>query len=235
MTAVPERAVSLGFAMGIGILVLTLLSGCSRLAASPALSPLPAVSPLPTAAVAESPVAATPTGEVVPPGAPILDLAFDLEKAVLGPQDMSDLFEVSYSVAQPYERAGMRGLQVLYPSKAIQHTTGFAEGFSTRLEIYAETSGVVEAFRAAVGGQRGVPFAMPSLGDASQASLVVTDSRGQEVAPESPEASNFAYSVVVRRGNVLAIIAVRAPRSIPAERLAQAAETVLSRLQASAS
>lgn len=233
MTTMPRWAVSKRYSIGMAILMLVVLSGCSRLAASPTLSPLPAASPLPTAGVTDSPLTSESPSGAVPPGGPVLDLAFDLEKAVLSPEDMRDLFEASYSVMQPYQRAGVRGLQVVYPTRAIEHTTGFAEGFSTQLEIYAETSDVVKGFNAAVAGQVGVPIEMSPLGDASRASLRVTDRRGQEVPAESPDAHNFAYSVIARQGNVLAIVQIRAARAVPAERLAQAMELVLTRLRAS--
>jgi len=198
----------------VGIVALTGCRQDTSLPVSPLQSPLAAVSPLATATTPATarPVVATP--EL------LLGAGFDPAQAVLTPDDMSDLFVTSYGITQPYGHDGMRGIQVTYPTKAIEHTTAFAEGFETRIEVYDEFADLVETYYATIEEQAGDLFEVDSVGDDSRAFRVVSDVPGTGVF----------YVVIARRANALAIITVKPPDSMQARTLERIANTVIERL-----
>jgi hypothetical protein len=207
-------------------ITVVLAAGCKtpEPSVSPLESPLEAVSPL-TAAVPAS----TTTGskviltepEDLPTPQALLDAGFDPAQAALSPEDMSDLFNASYGIIQPYERDGMRGIQVTYPTAAIDHTSAFAEGFSTQIEVYDRFVDAVRAFHTAVADQTGEPFQTVTQGDESYAFEAPSEIYGQ---------GKPVYVVIIRHANALAILAVKPSGPLQAEALERAASIIVSRL-----
>jgi len=200
---------------GLQILILAgivVLTGCRQdtsLSVSPLQSPLAATSLVATAI----PIVATPEA--------LLEASFDPAQAVLTPDDMSDLFVTSYGITQPYGRDGMRGIQVTYPTKAIEHTSAFAEGFETRIEVYDKFADLIEAYYATIEEQAGDLFEMDSVGDESRAFRVISEVPGTGVF----------YVVIARRANALVIITIKPPEGgIQAATLERVANTVVKRL-----
>jgi hypothetical protein len=219
------RKLAVGLVLTCALAAMLGLVGCISVPAQPELSPLQrpqnTAVPIPSATVMFSP---TPD--------PSLKL---LPGMALTPEDMSDLFQASFSITQPVQRPGMRGVQVMYPTKIIEHTSGFAGGFATAIQIYDTVDGAGNAFKEAAAAQRGQLVSTAPLGDESQISLVVTNKERQEVKPDAADADTFAYDVLVRKGRGLVFITIKAPQAVAAERLGKAANAVLSRLGTAAS
>ena len=194
------------------LVTVIVLAGCKRRATpssvSPLQSPLQAVSPVSTA---------VPTGVATP--SLLFGEDFDPAQAVLAADDMSDLFNTTYNIAQPYQRNGMRGVQVVYPTRVIEHTSGFVEGFATQIEIYDQFADAVEAYRAAVADRDGETLEMEMMGDESRAFKTLSDMQGI-----------YVWEVIVRKSNALAIITIKSPEPVQAAMLERIAGTVVGRL-----
>jgi len=254
-TEMPTKHLRKTDALGTLVGLLTLLFGltsCIELAPgmSPALSsPTVATSPLggptpdttlsplntPTTGRALSPLP-TPTPEKVASGpAPAIDADFDLAQAALTPNDMTDLFQASYSIQQEYRRPGMRGVQVLYPTDIVPHTTGFAAGFETRLEAYDQATSAHEAFSAATADDGGKVLEVPPVGEQSRVVVTASNARNEDVPLDDSGATRFTYKVIVREANVLMRITIKTPISLSTERLEQIMKSVVGRLSATGS
>lgn len=178
----------------------------------------------------------TSTSENVGPGpAPTLDADFDLAQAALTPNDVTDLFQTGYNIQQEYRRPGMRGVQVLYPTDIIPHTTGFAAGFETRLEAYDQVTSAHEAFNAATADGGGKVLEVPPVGEESRVVVTASNDRNEEVPLDAPGVTRFTYRLVVREANVLMLITIKTPISLHTERLEQIMTSVVGRLGATGS
>jgi len=196
------------------LVTVIVLAGCKRRATTSSVSPLQLQSPL----QAVSPVSmAVPTGVATP--SLLFGDDFDPAQAVLAADDMSDLFNTTYNIAQPYHRNGMRGVQVVYPTRVIEHTSGFVEGFATQIEIYDQFADAVEAYRAAVADRDGETLEMEMMGDESRAFKTLSDMQGI-----------YVWEVIIRKSNALAIIMIKSPEPVQAAMLEQIAGTVVGRL-----
>ena len=199
--------------------------GTSPLGVTPpdtALSPLA----LPTRGVISSPLPTATPEDASPSSAPTLAADFNLAQVALTPNDMNDLFQAGYSVQQEYRRAGMRGLQVLYPTSVVAHTTGFAEGFETRVEVYDQTVDAHNAFNAATADSKGKVLEVAGVGEESRVTVAGIDDTNEKV---------LSYQLIVRDANVLILITVKTPTSLSAERLEQIMKSVADRLTAKGS
>lgn len=148
----------------------------------------------------------------------MVNFDLDLTQVMLQPADVSDLFQASYSITQPYSRSGVQGLQVIFPTRSELHGSTFAEGFSTQVEIYLDFEGAVKAFGAAVAAQKGQPYPMNTVGDVTRAF-------------HSNEEGANVFTVVVRQVNALVIITVKTQQTVNANILEKLAQTVVKRLQ----
>jgi hypothetical protein len=164
---------------------------------------------------------ATPEAGEQPP----LDLNYDLAKLALVPADTSDLFpESSFSIKQPFQDAQKRGLEITYPTSSIQHTIAFAEGYSTRLEIYPDNASAASAYQAASSQQTGTPIDIGQIGNGSQAY------QGKVTTPEGAELDIKQYLVLLRQRNVLAYLTIRTKNDISGSRLARLAQSISDRI-----
>jgi hypothetical protein len=143
---------------------------------------------------------------------------------------MRDLFEASYSIEQGYDRAGMRGMQVMYPTEAILHTTDFAQGFSSQVELYDTVAAAHEAFLAASAMGSGTVMAIETDADAEYVEVWALNSKNEPVSLDSPDAKRFTHQVVARKANALILLTVKTPKALEAGRLEQAVAVVLGRL-----
>jgi hypothetical protein len=190
---------------------------------------------LPTRDVISSPLPTGTPDAASPSSAPSVDADFNLAQMALTPSDMSDLFQAGYSVQQEYQRAGMRGLQVLYPTSVVPHTTGFAEGFETRVEVYDQVADAHAAFNAATtatSDSTDKVMGLAAVGEESRVTVTGVNDRNESVLPDASGITRFVYSLIVRDGNVLLQITIKAPASLSSERLEQIMKGVVGKLTA---
>jgi hypothetical protein len=199
--------------------------GTSPVAVMPSDTALSPLAP-PTPGVISSPLPIATPENASPGSAPAQNANFDLAQVALIPNDMIDLFQAGYSVQQEYQRAGMRGLQVLYPTSVVAHTTGFAEGFETRVEVYDQIADARNAFNAATADGKGKVLEVAGGGEESRVTVAGIDDTNEKV---------LSYKLIVRDANVLILITVKTPTSLSTERLAQIMKSVTDRLTAKGS
>lgn len=156
---------------------------------------------------------------------PPIRMDSDLNQAILTPEDVADVFpEATYSISQPLEAPESRGLIVTYPTRVIEHTTAFAEGFSTRIELFTEVNQAAQSYDVAVAQQPGKPLAIETVGTVSRAFA------GKVITGEGRELDQSEYVVLSRQENVFITLTIRTGEEVSADRLSQWAALVLSRL-----
>lgn len=145
----------------------------------------------------------------------------DLTMVALHSDDMDDLFDITYSIAQPYQKTGMRGLDVTYPSRVIEHTSAFAEGYRTKIEIYDHFQKAVDAYDLLVAEQVGEVIDTNFVGELSNIfSKIETDG-----------VYTHAYEIIVLKSNALVDITIKIERELPTDVLRQKTLLVLDRLE----
>jgi hypothetical protein len=150
----------------------------------------------------------------------------DLAKVVIGPADVTDFFQgVTYSISQAIVSPQSRGVIVTYPTEFLAHTTAFAFGFQSRIEIFQNINQAVKSYGSFLAQQSGKPVAMNTLGDTSRAF-----SRPSQT-PEGYTLDSTEYAVLFRERNAVVSIILRTDKNVSAARLGQLAELVISRLQ----
>ncbi|MCX6037338.1 MAG: hypothetical protein NTW99_05535 [Chloroflexi bacterium] len=157
---------------------------------------------------------------------PLIRLDLDLTRVVLGPEDVSDLFQgATYSINQAIGSPESQGEIVTYPTQFLAHTTAFAYGFSTRIEIFTNIDQAVKSYDTILTQQSGETLAMELLGDDSRA-LART-----ALTPEGFDLNSTEYAVLFRERNAVATIILRTDRTVSPTRLSQLTELVIDRLQ----
>lgn len=157
---------------------------------------------------------------------PLIRLDLDLTRVVLGPEDVSDLFQgATYSINQAIVSPESQGEIVTYPTQFLAHTTAFAYGFSTRIEIFTNIDQAVKSYDTILTQQSGETLAMELLGDDSRA-LART-----ALTPEGFDLNSTEYAVLFRERNAVATIILRTDRTVSPTRLSQLTELVIDRLQ----
>ena len=175
-----------------------------------------------TACKGNASAVSTPPGNDLPP----IRLDFDLTQVVLGPKDVSDLFQgATYSINQGIVSAQSQGVIVTYPTQFQPHTTAFEYGFSTRVEIFINVDQAVKSYHTTLTQQSGKTLAMNSLGDESR-----TFSR-PAVTPEGFDLGSTEYAVLFRERNAVAIIILRTDKTISPTQMGRLAQLVIHRLQ----
>ncbi|MBE3144499.1 MAG: hypothetical protein IMZ61_11335 [Planctomycetes bacterium] len=157
---------------------------------------------------------------------PLIRLDLDLTRVVLGPEDVSDLFQgATYSINQAIVSPESQGEIVTYPTQFLAHTTAFAYGFSTRIEIFTNIDQAVKSYDTILTQQSGETLAMELVGDDSLA-LART-----ALTPEGFDLNSTEYAVLFRERNAVATIILRTDRTVSPTRLSQLTELVIDRLQ----
>jgi hypothetical protein len=164
-----------------------------------------------------------PTGDA---SLPPVSMNADLSAAVLNPADVADLFPgASYSVSQGLQADGVKGLLVTYPTEVQPHTSAFAAGFSTRIEVYADADKAAAMYNAAVEGQKhNTRLDIGALASAS------TAFKGAAISPEGWDLGKAEYLILVRRANAVITLTIRTGQSVAESRLSELARTVVDRL-----
>jgi hypothetical protein len=159
-------------------------------------------------------------------GAPLVRMDLDLKQVVLGPNDVTDLFPATtYSIEQPISREGLRGLTVTYPTRIIEHSSAFAEGFATRIEIFSDVSKATQAFESAITQQHGNTLEeIEKVGETTRAFA------GKALTPEGFETGSFEHVALFRQRNVVVTITLRTPVEVRGTRLGELAKVIQSRL-----
>ena len=206
----------------LGTMTVSLAACGAQPVPQPARSPIQGLSPLQRPSPIQSPVAPRVVNRT---NKPQVSMDVDLNPVVLTPADMADLFKATtYALQQSVSNADMRGLVLTYPTQSIEHTTAFAEGFSTRIEVHKDATKAAQAYEAAGAQQPGEPVEIGELGDASHAWV------GKALTPEGQELPKSEYVVLVRQQNALVILTLRTDKKVAAARLSSLAGVVLGRL-----
>lgn len=154
-----------------------------------------------------------------------LGITVDMNRGILTPADVSDLFpSTTYSITQPIGSPDMRGLTVTYPTQVIEHTSAFAQGFSTRIEVYRNVDTASQAFGAATKQQQTPPLDVAQVGDALQAFS------GRTLNAEGYEVGSTEFVTLARKQNIVVKITIRTDRPVTTTRLAELTQLVLDRL-----
>jgi hypothetical protein len=157
---------------------------------------------------------------------PLIRQDLDLSRVVLAPDDVSDLFQgTSYSVSQAISSPESKGEIVTYPTQFLAHTTAFAEGFSTRIEIFTTVGQAMKSYDTILSQQSGKTLAINSMGDASRAYA------RPALTPEGFDLNSTEYAVFFLERNVVTTIILRTDKIVSADRLGQLTELVINRLQ----
>lgn len=157
---------------------------------------------------------------------PLIRLDLDLTRVVLGPEDVSDLFQgATYSINQAIVSPESQGEIVTYPTQFLAHTTAFAYGFSTRIEIFTNIDQAVKSYDTILTQQSGETLAMELLGDDSRAFARTA------LTPEGFDLNSTEYAVLFRERNAVATIILRTDRTVSPTRLSQLTELLIDRLQ----
>ena len=157
---------------------------------------------------------------------PLIRLDLDLTRVVLGPEDVSDLFQgVTYSINQTIVSPESQGVIVTYPTQFLAHTTAFAYGFSTRIEIFTNIDQAVKSYDTILTQQLGEVLAMKLVGDDSRAFVRTV------LTPEGFDLNSSEYAVLFRERNAVATIILRTDMKVSPTRLSQLTELVIDRLQ----
>jgi hypothetical protein len=166
-----------------------------------------------------------PTRESLRAG-PLLGPEFDVTQAVLRPADMQDLFTTtSYSISQSNNSADKRGIIVTYPTEVMEHSSAFAQGFSTEVEVYSNLAAATEAYdQALAGAPVHQSIDIGSWGDASQALT------GDATNPLGETLGRREYFIVLRRQNAVVIVTIRRLQEVPASRLQDVVQLTMDRL-----
>jgi hypothetical protein len=184
------------------IVVMSLLSACkyTEMSTSPLSSPLQSNSTI-SSPSARSILPTMPAVEETPVPGSIVEPDIDLEALVLRPGDMQPFFDhVTYAITQPYESESMWGLLVTYPTEILQHTTAFAEGFSTQVEMYKEYSQAVDMYYLKMKALEGERINLDDIADKGVAFVL---------SPTLSELNKHEYTIIMRKGNVLITIEIR--------------------------
>lgn len=157
---------------------------------------------------------------------PLIRLDIGLTQVALGPADVSDLFKgATYSISQSIMSPESQGIMVTYPTEFLPHTTAFAYGFLTRIEIFTNIDLAVKSYDITLTQQSGEALAIKLHGDASQAFVRTA------LTPEGADLNSTEYAVLFRDRNAVAIIILRTDEKVSPDRLNQLTELVLGRLR----
>jgi hypothetical protein len=156
----------------------------------------------------------------------LINMDLDFSQVVLNPEDVSDLFQgATYSINQTIVTPESQGVIVTYPTQFVPHTTAFAKGFSTRIEIFTNIDQAVKFYDTILTQQSGETLTMKLLGDDSRAFARTA------LTPEGFDLNNTEYAVLFRERNVVATIILRTDRQISSTRLGQLATLMIDRLR----
>jgi len=165
-------------------------------------------------------------GNVYGTNFPLIGLDLDLARVVLSPEDVSDLFQgATYSINQVIMSPESQGVIVTYPTQVLAHTTAFANGFSTRIEIFTNMDQAVKSYDTILAQQLGETLKIDVPEDDSRAFVRTAKT------PEGFDLNSSEYAVLFRERNVVVTIILRMDRTVLPSRLGQLAELVISRLQ----
>lgn len=188
---------------------------------SPAQSPVVFVSPVRTVNVPTPTVIDIVRSRVLPLDQ-VLGLKSDLSLIALRAEDMEDLFDVTYNIMQPYNKPGMYGLDVIYPSLVIEHTSAFAKGYRTEIEVYEDFQKAVDAYDTFVAEQRGEVLDIKPIGDLSKTFSEISTDGGMYM---------HVYKTVALKSNVLVIITIKIEQALSNDVLQQKTGLVLNRIE----
>lgn len=182
---------------------------------------------VPSASVSVAP-APTPTATPVPlnmdEAAPVR-ANLNWAEIALTPADVPDLFPATaYSVQQDIVGYDVRGSTVMFPIRAIAHTSAFAEGFSTRIQVYHDVPRAVNSYESTVKAQKGTALDMERVGDESAAFT------GGVVSPEGFDLDSKETVAYVRKQNAVVTITLRMMAPAPVARMTDLAKLVSGRL-----
>jgi hypothetical protein len=156
---------------------------------------------------------------------PLIKQDTNLNLVVLSPEDVSDLYQgATYSISQSIVTPESKGVNVTYPTQFLPHTTAFADGFSTQIEIFYSIDQAVNSYDTIISQQSGKTLVIKPLGDDSHIFWRTV------VTPEGFNLESSEYAILFREQNAVAIIILRTDKQISSTRLGQLATLVIDRL-----
>lgn len=185
-------------------------------------SPIAPISPI---AIPTSPSSETGEAKVliaVPTPERLSSMNIELTSIALRPEDMVPIFDATYSITQPYEKPDLMGVDVVYPVRMVAHTTGFAEGYKTTIEVYEEFQHAVDAFHKVISEISGEKLSEERVGDALS---VIFAGRAIE------DVSIFTYELVTIKANVLVVVMIKTDKEISLDTLQEKNNLVLNRIK----
>jgi len=222
------------------LFAVTVMTGCNK--STPVVQTQTA-EPIELIATPQSPITQSPIASISPIATPT-SLSFETEEAkvliavptperlssmdieltsiALHFEDMVPIFDATYSITQPYEKPGLMGVDVIYPARAVAHTTGFAEGYKTTIEVYKEFQPAVDAFHKVISELSGEQLSEERVGDALS---VIFAGRAIE------DVSIFTYELVTIKANVLVVVMIRTDKEISLDTLQEKNNLVLNRIK----
>ncbi len=148
------------------------------------------------------------TRDIADEGKTDIGLSFPLDTDLSGlsltPGDISDLFEnTSYSIQQAFGDDIHQGLSITYPTLVLEHTTAFAEGFSTQISIFSKISDAKEKFNETIENQRSQPV------EQIQPDGNIVFFIQQTITSEGFEVDSFEHLILIQQENVFIVATIR--------------------------
>ncbi len=185
-------------------------------------SPTTLVSPIMMPTLHLSGTEETESSIVIPTPEYLLPMDIDLDSIALRPEDMTPVFDVTFNITQPYEKPGRRGVDIIYPARVIAHTTGFAEGYKTKVEVYENFQAASEAFYKVISG-----LSDNLLSEEHVEETVSTIFAGRA----TEDVSVFTYELVIIKSNVLVVVQIKTDKKISLDILREKSDLIRNRIK----
>lgn len=152
-------------------------------------------------------------------------LDIDLSGLFLTPGDMTDFFEnTSYSIQQAFEDDVHQGLSITYPTRVLDHTSAFVEGFSTQIKIFTKISYAEDKFNETIKNQRSQPIEqIEPVGN-------IVFFIQQTISAEGFEVDSFEHLIIIQQENAYIMATIRSSVEINSDRLRELAILLSNRL-----
>jgi len=151
----------------------------------------------------------------------------ELKTITLKPNEIEDIFpNTTYAIEQPVSNGSMVGLRITYPTRVIEHTSAFVEGFSTAVYLYNDKKSASEAFDTISQNHNSEPISLLKI--SSQAGYFSQ----QSIAPGGELTGSSEYIILIVESNALLEIVIRSDEDINADQIENVASQALAKLKA---
>ena len=159
---------------------------------------------------------------------PSYDTSLDFSKAALSAEDVKDLFPTaSFSLVRKLQNDKRVGSLVLFPTEQREHTSDFAKGFSTQIEVYRDQKDATASFNAFLTDQNRLKSQSMQVNNIAEKTIAY---KGKILTADGSELDGNEYDLMVKNQNVLLLITLRTDEDISVQTLQSLGQTVLTRL-----